>query len=121
VNVCVDVFGTVDLDHPVHFREVESSRSDVGRKEDRVLGRHEARVYLQSLHLFLLSVYMQERHARPQMPKGLEDVPNLFAGRKEDERLVREVGLEEGPERVELRFQWDCHVELLEIARHLDG
>lgn len=44
---------------------------------------------------------------------------DLLAARKEDDRLREKVRLDEAPQHIELRWQVDNHVVLLEVARHL--
>lgn len=77
VDVRLDVLGAIDLYNPVDGREVESASGDVGGEEDRVLGRDEALVDLETLSLLLLAVHVEEGNSRTEMTEVLVDEANL--------------------------------------------
>lgn len=66
VDIGGNVFGRVGLHHPLHSREVEPPRGDVGRKQHRVLLCAELSVDGQPLHLLLPAVQAEQRDARAQ-------------------------------------------------------
>lgn len=77
VDVGVDVVGTVDLDDPVHGREIEPARGHVGREQDGRFGRGEALVLLKPGRLLLSPVQGEKQAAELHLPERLVHVADL--------------------------------------------
>ena len=114
MDISLRVLRTINLDNPVHGREVQPPGSDIGSEQGGVLRFCELVKRRESRHLLLLSVQMHQRYTRVHLAERFVHESDLFTTREEHEDLGLEVGLDEAPEGIEFFVELDYGVVLFE-------
>ena len=85
VEVRLHVLGAVDLEDPVHCREVQPSGGQVGGEEHGALLLAKVKVHGHALLLLDLAVEGEEGDPRAELSERLEHETDLLAGGEEDD------------------------------------
>jgi hypothetical protein len=124
VDVGSDVFGAIELENPVYFREIDTSGGNVCSEQDSLLTFKELVVDSSSLALLLSTMQLKEVGACLKSFECLVCISDLLAGRKEDKNFRFLMTFNKTEESVKLlinvcnhvmmeKFQWSNVLKLI--------
>lgn len=108
--ISISIFGTVNLDDPVHGWEIDATGRDIRAEQHSVLLLYELKVDGRSLILVLLAMELQEVLTHFQRLERLIGKADLLAAGEEDEDLLLLMRLQKAKQRVKLVLDRQLHV-----------
>jgi hypothetical protein len=114
VDVIVRIIWGVVLDHPVNFREVKTSLSHIGAKQNSGLSLTKLKVSARPFLLFLLSVDVF--HGDVNVVKQVGIKLNSIAGRHKHHNFLLQVFAKESEQKLEFSSWIDHNVALFEAS-----
>jgi hypothetical protein len=114
VDVIIRIIWGVVLDDPVNFREVKTSLSHIGAKQDSGLSLTELKVSARSFLLFLLSVDVFDGDVDVVQQVGVK--LDSIAGRHKHHNFLLQVFAKESEQKLEFASWVDYNVALLETC-----
>ena len=110
VYVSISIFGTVNLDNPVHGWEIDATSRDIRAEQHSMLLLYELKVDGRSLILVLLAMELQEVLTHFQRLERLIGKADLLPAGEEDEDLLLLMRLQKAKQRVKLVLDRQLHV-----------
>lgn len=134
MDVHVDVFRAVELNDPVHCREIETTRGDVRTDKKGVFRRGEALEDVETSGLLLFAVEMEEGETWMQFTECFKDESDLrrvskrgitertstylLAAAHKHHSLHLQMPLDETPQRIQFPLERHHRIHLRQSGRH---